>query len=433
MESIWNKTCTLPSFPQLKGDIKTDVLVIGGGLAGLLTAHRLKEKGIDCIVAEKDRICGNTTSNTTAKITLQHGLCYNKIFTSNGFEVAQGYFNANKAAMSEYERLCKTIPCDYEKKDNYVYTKDDRYALEEELSTLSRLKCDAALQEALPLPITTSGAVCVKNQAQFHPLKFVSPIAEKLKIYENTFIRRVAPGEAVTDSGKITFQKAVIATHFPFINNHGSYFMKLYQHRSYVIALGNAPDVNGMYVDNDEKGLSFRNYNKLLILGGGGHRTGKKGGNWDELREFRRVYYPQAKEVAFWAAQDCMSLDSIPYIGKYYKNSDRLYVASGFNKWGVTGSMVAAMLLSDIIADKDNPYYQTFNPKRSILKPQLFLNTFESAVNLLTPTTKRCPHLGCALKWNSAEHSWDCPCHGSRFSEIGKVLDNPANGDKENL
>lgn len=429
MESIWKKTAELPQFPKLEKDIKTDVLIIGGGIAGLLTAHFLTEKGAECIVVEKDRICNKTTANTTAKITLQHGLCYDKIFKSYGYDVTKAYYEANLSALKEYEKLSAKIHCDYEKKDNYVYSLNDRKVLERELKTLEKIGCDADFIEHLPLPLSTVGAVRVKNQAQFHPLKFISKIAENLKIYENTFVRKISENEAVTDNCKITFKKAVIATHFPFINNHGGYFIKLYQHRSYVIALENGPDVKGMYVDESDKGLSFRNHENLLILGGGSHRTGKKGGNWAELREFRRINYPQAKEVAFWATQDCMSLDSIPYIGEYFNNAQNLYVASGFNKWGMTGSMVSAMILSDIITDKENPYTFAFNPQRSILKPQLLVNGFESVVNLLTPTAKRCPHLGCALKWNKEEHSWDCPCHGSRFTENGKLLDNPANGD----
>ena len=189
----------------------------------------------------------------------------------------------------------------------------------------------------------------------------------------------------------------------------------------------NAQNVSGMYVDGKKTGLSFRNYGNFLLLGGGSHRTGKQGGNWAELREFAKNNYPDAKEVTSWAAQDCMSLDEIPYIGNYSKNTPDLYVATGFNKWGMTSSMVSAMILSDMIQGKKNDYAEVFNPSRSILKPQLFINGFESAINLLTPTTKRCPHLGCALKWNKAEHSWDCPCHGSRFTEDGKVLDNPTN------
>ena len=129
------------------------------------------------------------------------------------------------------------------------------------------------------------------------------------------------------------------------------------------------------------------------------------------------------------AAQDCMSLDSIPYIGMYSKSTPELFVASGFNKWGITGSMVAAMLLTDMVQDKRNEYADIFSPQRSILRPQLFINTIESAANLLTFSKKRCPHLGCALKWNKAEHTWDCPCHGSRFTKDGILIDNPATGN----
>ena len=227
----------------------------------------------------------------------------------------------------------------------------------------------------------------------------------------------------------ICADKVIAATHFPFINKHGSYFLKLYQHRSYMIALENAQNVNGMYVDESRRGMSFRNYNNLLFIGGGGERTGKIGGNWSELRSFAKEHYPNAKERYFWAAQDCMSLDDIPYIGSYSRSTTDFYVASGFNKWGITGAMVSAIILSDMIAGKSRDYADIFNPSRSIIKPQLFVNGYEAVKNLLTISEKRCPHLGCALKWNRAEHSWDCPCHGSRFAENGKVLDNPANGN----
>ena len=164
-------------------------------------------------------------------------------------------------------------------------------------------------------------------------------------------------------------------------------------------------------------------------MGGGGHRTGKHGGNWNELRSFAQKYYPNAKEKYYWAAQDCMSLDNIPYVGQYSKNTQSLYTASGFNKWGMTGAMLSATLLCDMVCGVHNDFEEAFNPSRSIIKPQLFVNGFEATKNLLTPSKKRCPHLGCALKWNSAEHSWDCACHGSRFAANGKLLDNPANED----
>lgn len=205
--------------------------------------------------------------------------------------------------------------------------------------------------------------------------------------------------------------------------------MKLYQHRSYVIALQQAQRMDGMYLDEDRKGLSFRSYNDLLLVGGGSHRTGKKGGNWQELRQFVRQYYPDAVEEYWWAAQDCMPLDERSYIGRYSPAMPGCYVATGFQKWGITSAMVSAMLLADLVQGIENPYAAVFDPGRSIFTKQLLCNGAESVINLLTPTRPRCPHLGCALKWNPAEHSWDCPCHGSRFGEEGKLLDNPANGD----
>ena len=429
MKSLWNENISRPDFPTMKNDIKTDVLIIGGGIAGILTAYFLQEKGVPYILAEKDKICGGTTGNTTAKITFQHGLIYDKILRGEGSEKAKAYLQANRKAFEKYAELCKNIDCDYEIKDNYVYSLDDRKKLENEMNALSKIGYDAVFSERLPLPINVAGAVCFKNQAQFHPLKFLFSIAKGLNIYEHTFVREMIGTTAVTSGGKIHADKVIVTTHFPFINKHGSYFLKLYQHRSYVIALENAQNVDGMYVDECKTGYSFRNYNNLLLLGWGGHRTGKNGGNWNELRRFKEKYYPDSTEKYFWAAQDCISLNSIPYIGRYSKNTPNLYTASGFNKWGMTGAMLSAMLLSDMVCGISSEFEEVFSPSRNIIKPQLFINGFEATKNLITPTKKRCPHLGCALKWNPDEHSWDCACHGSRFSENGKVLDNPANGD----
>lgn len=429
MKSVWQEFSSFSQFPQLKKDIKTDVLVIGGGIAGILTARFLHQNGINYTLVEKGKICEGVTQNTTAKITFQHGLIYDKILKSEGAETAQKYLLSNKLAFEKYSEMCKSVDCDFEVKDNYVYSLDDREKLENEIKALQKIGYKAELRESVPLPLKTVGAVRFPNQAQFNPLKFLSAISKDLNIYENTFVREMVENTAITDHGKIYADRVIVTTHFPFINKHGSYFLKLYQHRSYVIALENAADIGGMYVDEKQKGLSFRNYNRFLLLGGGDHRTGKKGGNWAELRSFAKEKYPQAKEKFFWATQDCMSLDDIPYIGQYSKNTPDLYVASGFNKWGMTGAMVSAMLLTDVLLGKQNDCADIYNPSRSILKPQLFVNGFETAVNFLTPTVRRCPHLGCALKWNKAEHSWDCPCHGSRFDENGKVLDNPANGN----
>ena len=220
-----------------------------------------------------------------------------------------------------------------------------------------------------------------------------------------------------------------MATHFPLINKHGLYFLKMYQSRSYVLALEHAADVNGMYRDAQEDGLSFRNYGQLLLLGGGAHRTGKKSEAWEGLVRQAKSYYPDCQEAYRWAAQDCMTLDDVPYIGRYSAGTQDLYVAAGFNKWGMTSSMVAAMMLHDMVRGKRSEYEPIFSPSRSMLHAQLAVNAFETAVNLMTPTAPRCPHMGCALKWNAQEHSWDCPCHGSRFAEDGTLLNTPATGD----
>lgn len=430
MDSVWTQTAELPAFSPLKGDLKTGVLIIGGGMAGLLCAYWLDKAGVDYALVEADRLCGGATKNTTAKITSQHGLLYDKLIREFGPERARLYLEANQAALERYRTLCREIDCDFQERDSFVYALRDRKKLDRELEALGRLGFSGAFPAETPLPLPTAGAVGFRRQAQFHPLKFAAAICRDLRIFEHTKVLELGPGTAVTNGGTVTAETIIAATHFPLLNKHGAYFLKLYQHRSYVLALENAQDVGGMYVDEDRRGLSFRNAGDRLLLGGGGHRTGRRGGGWRELEDFARKYYPQARETARWAAQDCMTLDGVPYIGRYAKSTSGFYVAAGFNKWGMTGSMVAATLLTDRILDRENPWEAVFDPSRSMLRLQLAVNGLESALGMLTPTTPRCPHMGCALKYNAAEHSWDCPCHGSRFGEDGRLIDNPAADDK---
>ena len=430
MNSVWADSVRWHNFPSLDGNITTDVLIIGGGMAGILCTYMLKKSGVDCALVEAKRICSGVTRNTTAKITLQHGLIYDELIGKFGRNGARLYLQAQKRAMAEYDQLCRAVDCDYERADSYVYSLDNRKKIEREVTALRSIGEKADFCKSVNLPLEVAGAVRVKNQAQFNPLRFAFSIAKELPIYENTKVLELMKDGAVTEHGTIRCKKIIVATHFPVLNKHGSYFLKLYQHRSYVIALENADLVGAMYVDENERGLSFRNYNGLLLLGGGAHRTGKKGGNWRELEAFANRNYPKARVVSRWATQDCMSLDGIPYIGQYSKNTPDLYVATGFNKWGMTNSMVAASLLTDLVQGRKNEYAPIFSPSRSMLTKQLAINAFESVVGIITPTTPRCPHLGCALKYNPDEHSWDCPCHGSRFTEDGQLIDNPATDDK---
>ena len=425
-QSIWRLDTHFPEFPTLEGEMQTDVLVIGGGLTGILIAAELAKLGIDYMLIEANTILGGTSGNTTAKITSQHGLIYRKLLKKLGPEGARCYWEAQETALGALEDLCSQYACDYEKQDNYIYAREDIRPLELEYRALQKLNIPGDLKTDADLPFPVAGALRFSNQAQFHPGKLTAAMAPGLRIYEHTAAREILDHQVLTDRGAIRAEKIIVATHFPILNRYGAYFMKMYQQRSYVLALKNAEPVRGMYLDHRTNGLSLRMQGEYLLLGGGGHRTGKKGGGWRELRSVASKIYPQARVVCRWAAQDCMTLDGMPYIGQYSPQTPDLYVATGFNKWGMTNSMLSALILRDRIRGRENAFAELFDSSRSMLHPQLLLNGAHSAINLLTPTSPRCSHLGCALKWNPTEHTWDCPCHGSRFTAEGKLLENPA-------
>ena len=428
-DSVWNENIQMPRFPQLEEDIHTDVLIIGGGLAGLLCAWNLNRAGTQCVLIEEKRLMQGVSGRTTAKLTAQHGLIYGKLLKKYGPERARLYWQANQDALETYRVLAEHADCDFSREDNYIYSVSGTENLEAEMAACLQLGIPARWEQSLPLPFPVAGAIGFPNQAQFHPLKLAACIAKGLRIFENTKALSFHGNRVQTPKGVVTAKKIIVATHFPLLNKHGAYFLKLYQQRSYVIALENAPRMDGMYLDCAENGLSIRSAGRWLLLGGGGHRTGKQGLSWALPEQAAEKYFPQGKITARWATQDCMSLDGIPYIGRYSKSAPDLYVATGFCKWGMSSSMVAAGILTDLIREKENPYASLFSPSRSILHRQLVCNGAETACNLLRPAVPRCPHMGCALQWNKQEHSWDCACHGSRFDKNGKLLNNPATDD----
>ena len=244
-KSVWTDSIKLPEFPKADKEMKTEVLIIGGGICGILCAYMLEQKGIDYILVEGSRIGYGITKNTTAKITSQHGLIYNKLIKSVGREKAQMYLSANEKALREYRLIAENIDCDFETKDAYVYSINDRKKIEDEVSAVNSLGFNAEFASETSLPFKTAGAVKFKNQAQFNPMKFLNGIVKGLNIYENTFITDISENWAKFDGGKILADKIIVATHFPFINKHGSYFIKMYQKRSYVIAFENADNVDG--------------------------------------------------------------------------------------------------------------------------------------------------------------------------------------------
>lgn len=412
-----------------------DVIVVGAGMAGLLTAFYLKQQGRDVLVLEADRVASGQTERTTAKITSQHGLKYSWLIDKVGVKEARLYAQANESAVREYERLIleNGIDCGFERVSSYLYTMQDAEVLEEEARAAAFLGIDAVFTRETELPFEVKGAVCFRKQAQFDPPELIRRIASELEILEHTKVIAVKGNRVFTETGEMTADNIVIATHYPVLNVPGFYFLRQHQERSYVLALSGCEPIHGMYYGVDKGGFSFRQAGEYLLLGGSPCRTGENrdGRAFERLTEAARQYFPGAREEVRWAAQDCMPHDGIPFIGRYSMFTPNLYVATGFQKWGMSTSMVAAMILRDEICGMENPYSEVFNPQRFHFRA--------SIGNLLTDVgmsvkglgaglfgRPRCSHMGCKLEWNPEERSWDCPCHGSRFERDGKVLDNPA-------
>lgn len=475
MKSVWSESCKFRKREALNKDIKTDVLVIGAGIAGVLTAYMLKQKGRDVVLIDAAEIASGNTKNTTAKITSQHDLIYSKLIAEFGEEKARQYAKANELAIKKYKEIIedKRIECDFEEKPAYVYSLNEVDVLKEEVEAAKNLGIDAEFVQEANLPFKINGAVKFNNQAQFNPLKFLKGISNELVIYENTRALEIKENLVVTSGGNITANNIVVVTHYPIMNAPGYYFMKMHQERSYVLALENTSEIDGMYIDLNKEGYSFRTYNNLLLLGGISHRTGEneEGGSYDELRKVAKRLYPKAKEKYYWSAQDCMTIDGIPYIGRYSSETPNIYVATGFNKWGMTSSMVSAMIISDMILEKENDFSEIFSPRRfdlSLSINNIANDLIETAKNFIAqkvyiPSSEiehiknghggiieyngekvgvyknkegkeffvstKCTHLGCQLSWNSDELTWDCPCHGSRFDYKGRLIGSPATKD----
>ena len=449
MKSLWSETVEFAERKELEADLRVKNVVIGAGMAGILIAYLLQEKGQEVIVLEANEVASGQTKNTTAKITSQHGCMYYDMIKHTDFERAKGYAKANEAAIQLYKDIItkEGIACHYEELPSFLYTQKeegrDRLRKEARAAKALGIKAEYVRGDMVKdLPFGVMGAVKFEGQAQFHPLEFIQAIAEKLVIYEHAKVLEVDEHFVITEQHVIVADHVIFATHYPFPIVPGFYFMRQHQSRSYVITLEgeDVPErLDGMYYGIDQGGLSFRHAQGKLLVGGGSHRTGKKEKDvgFCFLREQVKQCYPKAKEVNRWAAQDCMPHDGIPFIGRFSFQHENWYVATGFQKWGMTTSMVAAMIISDAICGKENSYAQVFTPQRILLRAgwkKFLVDMWESVIGLgsgmFVKKEETCTHMGCVLKWNEEEGSWDCPCHGSRYSSEGKLLDNPAQKDR---
>ena len=469
--SIWSLDDAIPKRDKLTENISTDVAVIGGGMAGILIAERLCSQGKKVVVLESKQIASGQTKNTTAKITAQHGLIYADMISHFKFQNAKLYSDINLRAVDWYRKYIteEKIDCCFEQKNAFLYSNKSVSKIEAEYKACKRLKLPVFFEEAIPFLKEAKGTVCMHNQAQFNPIMFIKEVAKKLTVYENTPVIKVEDNRVICKNFVVEAKDIVFACHYPFINFPALYFARMYQQRSYVIALKNAHSINGMYVGADKNGISLRSYGALVLLGGAQHRTGENncGKSYEFLLNEAKKLFPESQAVAYWSAQDCITADGLPYIGRFSSGKPNWYVATGFSKWGMTSSAVAAELITDLILGRENKAADVFSPSRfSIcaakgiadevlhsakgLIKQIFyipkdkLDTIKVGkagcimlegrrVGVYRESEKKyhcvslkCPHLGCRLEWNPDEKSWDCPCHGSRFDFKGELIDNPA-------
>ena len=433
MESIWKKTATIAPREPLQGEVQTEAAVIGGGMAGVLIAAFLNKEGIETVILEADRIGSGQTGNTTAKIAISHHVGYDSMIEKYGDSYARQYAKANQEAIEVYAQIIKEkeLACEFRRCPSYLYTQTDAEVIEREADAASRAGISVELTTQTELPLSVKRALRFDDQATFHPLLFLKEIAEGITIYEKTRVEDVKGNDIFTSQGKVTAKHIIFACHFPFLNIPGYYFMRMHQERSYVIALEGVPLMDGMYLGIDHSGLSFRQSGNYMLLGGGGHRTGenKYGGSYESLRTKSKTFWPQSKEVAAWSAQDCMTLDGIPYIGRYAASAPDWYIATGFGKWGMTSAMISALLIRDLIVGRESPYEEIFTPQRfhfSESAKNMVDEGMHAAKGLAKTGETRCRHMGCQVEWNPDEQSYDCPCHGSRYSKDGELLDGPA-------
>lgn len=386
MNSLWlteNKNNS--KFESLSKNINTDVCIIGAGIFGMTCGYYLSKAGLNVSIIEKNEIGHKTTGHTTAKITSQHGLFYTYLVETYGEGFAKDYLSANQEAIENIKNIIddEKINCDFERQSNFVYTTNSNEVaqIKKEVDVLNALGFPANFVTKTGLPFDVAGAVQFKNQAQFNPIKYLNGLTKCIsknngEIFTNTTVTDVKKiGDnfyIFTPNNVVTSKYVILASHYPFVNFPGIYFFKMYQASSYVIGVDVKKTINnGMYITASDPTFSFRtaNYNgkKILLLGGCGHKTGTPApyeDTYGTLENYAKQLYPNCEILFRWDTRDCITLDKIPYIGRFSNVMDNIYVGTGFNKWGMTTSNVAANIVCDMILGKENKYAYVFDSTR---------------------------------------------------------------------
>ena len=493
--SFWIETTNKTNYPKLEKDIKADVCIVGGGIVAAITAYLLSDSGLKICILEKDKVCSGVTTNTTAKITSQHGLFYDYLLNNFDFNFAKKYLDSNEEAISLIKNIIEKekINCDFEMQNAYVFTtsKQEDEKIKKEVEVVNKLGLNAEYLTNIPLPIKdVLSAIKFPNQAQFHARKYVlnlfDIISKKgVKIFENSKVVNIKHNadyySVYTDSNVIKSKYVVMATHYPIKNFPGFYFLKMYQSKSYAIAVDTKEELfPGMYINSWDPIISFRtvpyNNSRLLIVVGGDNKTGATDiqieDKFNNLENYVKNIYPHMEVKYRWSTEDCITLDKVPYIGEFSNLYKNMYIATGFKKWGMTSSHVAGKIISDKILNKESKYSEIYTATRlgpvknikelgNMLKESVYslvINKTKHALNSLDDISNGnggivnfnnekigvykdnfgkmfavkpyCKHLGCELSWNNLEKTWDCPCHGSRYDYTGKIITEPT---KKNL
>jgi glycine/D-amino acid oxidase-like deaminating enzyme/nitrite reductase/ring-hydroxylating ferredoxin subunit len=489
-ESFWLATSPSTSYPALDRDLDVDVAVVGGGIVGVTTALLLAKDGRTVALVEADRVVGGVTGHTTAKVTSLHTLIYAELAQRLDEDAARLYGEANEAGLDTIRRLCREHDIDCELRDMSAYTfatsDADVERLEREVETAVAVGLPASFVDEPPLPFRTSGAVRFSGQAQFHPRKFLLPLVAELEaaggqVFERSRVVDVdggAPSRVRTDAGHVvTAESVVVATQAPILDAK-LLVARARATRAYALVLetGDTPP-DGMFISASTPSHSVRTASLegrgVLVVSGEGHNVGEPGADGARVHSARLERWARdelgAGDVLFrWSTQDLYSLDRRPFIGAI-DNRSRIFTATGFGGWGMTTGTAAGMLLRDLVLERESPWAELFDPGRLEPKalPALVSKGAHDAKRLIGDRLGRaervetvgeleagegeivriegerlavsrdadgelravsavCTHLGCIVSWNDAEESWDCPCHGSRFSTAGEVLHGPA-------
>ncbi|PKR82770.1 FAD-dependent oxidoreductase [Heyndrickxia camelliae] len=487
-EPLWRENMNFPRFSSLQEDIEVDIAVVGGGITGITTAYLLVKEGFKVALVEAGNLLNGTTGHTTAKITAQHGLIYDELIQSMGVESAKLYYEANNDAITFIRNTVNehNIDCDLTNEDAIIYTNSDDYIikLKNEMIAYEKLGIKGEIMDHVSAGFPVKKALKMTNQAHFHPIKYLKPLLEYIKdngglIFENTTATDVDTQQKLkvrTSGGHTVNCKYVCAcTHFPFYDGLGFYPTRMYAERSYIIAIKPEKEFSGgMYINAEQPTRSLRTAmfgdEKLLLIGGENHKTGQGIPTilyYQALERYAEEEFGIKDYLFRWSAQDLTTLDKVPYVGQITDGHPNIYVATGYRKWGMTNSTVAANLIKDLILEKENPYIELYAPSRfgntsmksflstnidvakhliegKVEYPLMRVDELEadqgSVVNVngkragayrdkdgnvyIVDTT--CTHLGCEVEWNSGDRTWDCPCHGSRFSIHGDVIEGPA-------